>query len=473
METQNHQEYGQVALEEVSIQYQNQEDDSLDILNLVSSISLYESIYSKHTTGYMSVIDGRNLIKNLSLTGQEIFKIRYRLPYKTESSKEEVIERKFRIYKITNIAKQKETDILQGYNIHFCEPNAFRTKEERISKTLRGSHKQMIESLFTDLEISEDVQNIEETEGEKHQFIVPNWSINKTLDWISNNANPIKKNSYKNSMFLYQTLDGQYHFKSMDSMLEETYPYVFSHHPRSNVNNEDLTVEEKNRTILQSSKPQEFDTLHGISTGTYSSMLKVYDPIRKIEEINVYDIKDNISRRNEISETTANSEDKGYIIKPLVSSKEDTGRYGEKPFAERKFNTTILNDYTTTHAFDNAKKLSDTEIFEGIKNTDNSRLERHALIGILQQNKIEVSVPLQTEMQVGQKIKIALPLGQVSIGKESVKVQEDTNYLIISLATHINATTKVGITNLECSKESRVISGSVDTAELIKEMNKT
>ena len=116
METQNHQEYGQVALEEVSIQYQNQEDDSLDILNLVSSISLYESIYSKHTTGYMSVIDGRNLIKNLSLTGQEIFKIRYRLPYKTESSKEEVIERKFRIYKIKNIAKQKETDILQGYN---------------------------------------------------------------------------------------------------------------------------------------------------------------------------------------------------------------------------------------------------------------------------------------------------------------------------------------------------------------------
>jgi len=51
---------------------------------------------------------------------------------------------------------EKETDILQGYNIHFCEPNAFRTKEERISKTLRGSHKQMIESLFTDLEISED-----------------------------------------------------------------------------------------------------------------------------------------------------------------------------------------------------------------------------------------------------------------------------------------------------------------------------
>lgn len=471
METINHQEYGKVVLEEVSIQYQNQEDDRIDILSLANSISLYESIYTKHTTGQMSVIDGRHLIKNLSLTGQELLTIRYRLPYKTESGKDEVIERKFRIYKITNVLKQKETDILQGYNIFFCEPNAFRTKEERISKTLRGSHKQMIESLFTDLEISEDVQNIEETEGEKHQFIVPNWSINRTLDWVVNNANPVKKNSYKNSMFLYQTLDGQYHFKSMDSMLEETYPYIFTHNIK--VNNTQVSEEKKNRTILQTSKPQEFDTLHGTSTGTYSSMLKVYDPIRKIEEINVYDIKDTTYRRNEVSENTANSEMQGSVIKPLVSSEEDTGRYGEKPFAERKFNTTILNDYTTTHAFDNAKKLSDTEVFEGIKNIDNSRLERHSLMGILQQNRIEVMVPLQTEVQVGQKIKLGLPQGQVSIGNERSKVQEDTTYLIISLATHINATTKVGTTNLECSKESRVISGSVDTAELVKEMTTT
>lgn len=468
MKISNHQEYGKVELEEVSIQYQNQEDDKIDIQLLVSSISLYESIYSKHTTGKMLVVDGRNLIKNLSLTGQELLTIKYRLPYKTESGKEEVIERKFRIYKITNVLKQEETDILQGYNVFFCEPNAFRTKEERISKTLRGSHKQMIESLFTDLEISEDVQNIEETEGEKHQFIVPNWSINRTLDWVVNNANPIKKNSYKNSMFLYQTLDGQYHLKSMDSMLEESYPYIFSHIIKQN--NSQISEEEKNRIILQASKPQEFDTLHGTSTGTYSSMLKVYDPIRKIEEINVYDIKDTTSRRNEVSENTANSEMQGSIIKPLVSSEEDTGRYGEKPFAERKFNTTILNDYTTTHAFDNAKKLSDTEVFEGVKHIDNSRLERHSLMGILQQNRIEVMVPLQTEVQVGQKIKLGLPLGQIAI-EDSPKVQEDTTYLIISLATHINATNMVGTTNLECSKESRVIGGSVNTAELIEEMN--
>lgn len=97
MKISNHQEYGKVELEEVSIQYQNQEDDKIDIQLLVSSISLYESIYSKHTTGKMLVVDGRNLIKNLSLTGQELLTIKYRLPYKTESGKEEVIERKFRI----------------------------------------------------------------------------------------------------------------------------------------------------------------------------------------------------------------------------------------------------------------------------------------------------------------------------------------------------------------------------------------
>jgi len=461
METVNHQEYGKVVLEEISIQYQNQEEDKIDILPLANSLSLYESIYSKYTTGYISVIDGRNLIKNLSLIGQEIIKVRYKLPYNSE-----VIDRKFRIYKISEIVKADE--ILQLYNIHFCDSNAFRSKEERISKTLRGSHKDMIESLFTDLEISEEVQNIEETEGDKNQFIVPNWSINKTLDWIVNNASPVNKDSYKNSMFLYQTLDGGYHFKSINTMIRETYPHVFSHTPK--INNTNLSEEEKNRTILQITKPQEFDTLHGVSTGTYSSMLKVYDPIRKIEEINVYDIKDTANRRNEVSESTADSETKGSVIKPLVSSDEDTGRYGEKPFTKRKFNTTILNDYTTTHAFSNSKKLTDNESIEGVKNKDNSRLERHSLMGVLQQNLIEVIVPLQTEIQVGQKIQFALPLGQVSVGESKSKLVEDSTYLIMSLATHINAITKSGTTNLECSKESRVIKGDIDTTELVKEI---
>jgi len=437
---------GKVKVREVTIQYGDQETDFVNIVNQVNSISIYESIFSKHLTGNVVVVDARNLINNLLLTGQENITINCEMAEGGNS-----VNRTFRLYKISNLIR--EGDLVQIYTMHFCDPLMYRSKEERISQALRGSHTDMIEGLFE--ELSGDANFIplftefEETQGDNHQFVVPNWSVNKTLDWLVNNSNPTSEASYKNSMFLYQDMIGQYRFKSMDNMLNDTEEDVFHHVPYNAFTN--VSSEERNLVILSSNKPQEFDTLRGLSTGAYASLLKVYDPIRKLESVKEYDIEDTIQRRQDVRDGNSILAQENPLT-PLIT-KETTF---PKPHKLEQ-PTTILHEYTTTHMFDNKDKIDDEEVFMGVKHTDNSKLERHALLEILNQNRIEVVVPFTSKIRAGKKILLDLPKGEVKIGK-SKGIEFDNYYLITGVSIHIDNVTKVGTTNLECSKESKLLS---------------
>lgn len=436
-------ELGVVSISSISIGYGSTGED-VDITPLVSSLSMYESVFSKHTTGHISVIDGQNIIKNLQLTGQETIEISYEIPYfSVDGYLNDKIERKLRIYKINNIAKKG--DLISAYNIHFCDSLMFRSKEITLSKTFRGSYSDMVKRIFEE-EFDNPIDFVSETEGDNQQFLVPNWSANRTLDWLVNNSNPVSNKSYKNSMFLYQTINGDYYFKSLDDMLISENKIgqnpMFTHIPSS----ASATEAEKNMSIISFGKPQEFDTLRGLSTGAYASTLKVYDPIRKIEEIKIYDIEDTIGRRQSESDNT--TDEKNNSIQPLINLK-------DKPYLEN-VPSTILHDYTTTHVFDNANKLDSDEVFLGVKNTDNSKLERHALIELLNQNQINVVVPLQTELQVGNVITFDLPASELTVGNRKV-IASDNKYLITGISTHIDVPMRRGTTNIECSKESRFV----------------
>jgi len=437
--TSDNSQQGKISIEKIEI-ISPYHSNPWDITNLASRMGLYESIYSKHTTGDISFIDGRNLIKNLSLTGQEKLRVVLQ-PFETDEVQR--IDRTFRIYKLSNVSKVD--DIVQTYNIHFCEQLMFTSKETRLSKTLRGSHKKMLLDVLSTIVESEyggegismeSVGTIDNTEGDNHQFLIPNWSVNKTFDWIVNNSNPSENEvGYKNSMFFYQTLTGQYNFKSLDSMLKEQFSEVFTFYPT--IGNLTSSASEKNKTILASLKPQEFDTLRGTSVGAYASTLKVYDPIRKIEEINTFDIETLYEKRKEKGEY------------PLVN-------YDNKVSdISKKHNSLVINDYTTTHVFSNKKTITDDEEYMGIKSSDNSKLERQALIENLAQNTVEVSLPARTDVSVGQKVKFILQTGEAVINENLLELSADDVYLITGLSLQINVIESNGTLNLECSKESR------------------
>ena len=90
-------------------------------------------------------------------------------------------------------------------------------------------------------------------------------------------------------------------------------------------------------------------------------------------------------------------------------------------------------------------------MFQGYKSVDNARLERNALLEILQQNKIVVTVPMRTDLTVGNVVQLEIPQPEPTNKEDRLN---DGRYLITDLSIVMSVTSQEGEMHLECVKES-------------------
>jgi len=455
----------------------NQYNESLDLTNMVMGFKLYESIFNKFVTGEVSIYDGLNLPKNFRMTGQEFIRIAIRQKEGIDEEAEEKfsIDKTFRIYKLDNINRLDE--LTQTYVFRICDPRMFYARRKRISQTLRGRYDQILQNALVDVgkfKVSE-FDAWEKTVPENKQFICPNWTISQLIDYIVNNSQTSDSHGYKNGMFFYQTLNGGFRFLSFDTMAGMEFPLKFTMTPRNSVETSDENINAPtglNTVITYIKKPQMFDTLQGTVGGAYASTLKVYDPLRKLEEITTYDLESAIEKGEHISgHPMLFVDDMERVLRPnelidaQISPTIDEIDVDIKPTEE--FDSLIINDYHTPHSFDNAENLSDPEVFEARKLKDSGTLERRALLEILQQNRITVTIPLRTDLTVGMIINLAIPTPEVPGEGDKADKVDDGRYLITDIQMDGNLQTKSGVLNIECVKES--YSQKIETAKPLED----
>jgi len=455
----------------------NQYNESLEITNMVMGFKLYESIFNKFVTGEVSLVDGLNLPKNFRLTGQEYLRVslKQKEGMGEDADRDFSIDKTFRIYKLDNITRVDE--LTQAYVMRICDPRMFYARRKRISQTLRGRYDQILQNALVDVGKFnvDEFDAWEQTVPENKQLICPNWNIAQLMDYIVNNSQVSESHGYKNSMFFYQTLNGGFRFQSFDSMCDQEFPIPFSNMPRnaSDTAGENLNAPGGLSTqIINYKKPQMFDTLQATVGGAYSSTLKVYDPIRKLEEEAIFNLEDSMKKGQHVSGHPMLYVDDmervltaGEVIEVEVSPPVDELDIDIQPTKE--FNAVILHDYHNQHSFDNATKLSDPEVFESRKLNDSGILERRALLDILQQHRIQVTIPFRTDLSVGMIIKFQITTPEtMGEGDKADKVNDD-RYLITDLALDGNCSSKTGYCILECVKES--YAEKIETAKPLEE----
>ena len=457
----------------------NQYNESLEITNMVMGFKLYESIFNKFVTGEVSVADGLNLPKNFRLTGQEYLRISIKQKEGNDEEAEEdfSIDKTFRIYKLDNVIRVNE--VTQSYVLRICDPRMFYARRKKISQTLRGRYDQILQNALVDVGKFkvEEFDAWEQTKPDNKQLICPNWSVAQLTDYIVNNSQVGESHAYKNDMFFYQTLNGGFRFQSFDSMCTQEFPIPFSNIPRNTSQTEDENLNAPlglNSAILVYKKPQMFDTLQGTVGGAYASTLKVYDPIRKLEEENVYDLESSMKKGNHVSGHPMLYVDDlervltaGEVTEMTTSPEVSETDVDIQPTQE--FGGVIINDYHNQHSFDNATSLSDPEVFESRKLNDSGVLERRALLDILQQHRIQVTIPLRTDISVGMIIKFVMTTPEtMGEGDKADKVNDD-RYLITDLAVEGDTVSKTGTCTLECVKES--YAQKIETAKPLDEVS--
>lgn len=450
---------GEFSIESLAIV--NQEDESVDISSLAIGVKLFESIYNKFTTGHVNVLDGLNILGNYKFTGQEYIRISVaqKEGVGQDPEKKFTIDKTFRIYKVENVKRPKEAS--QIYQLRFCDPRMFYCRKKRLSRMFRGSYEEMLQqALLEEANVKpQEFDWFEETEPKNMQFICPNWTVSRFIDYVVNEANIGESAEWKNGMFFFQTLNGGFRFSSIDTMLKREFPVPFSYRPRSAEETSELDLNAKgglNSMIKSFYIPQQFDTLRGTAKGAYASMQKTYDPIRKQEVEFVYDLEKTMSRGKHLSgfplirtgemERSLTLENQ---IDPMISPAVTEVDIDFPP--NESYDSNVSYDFTSSHLFDNVDTLGSDEVFQGYKSVDNARLERNALLEILQQNKIVVTVPMRTDLTVGNVVQLEIPQPEPTNKEDRLN---DGRYLITDLSIVMSVTSQEGEMHLECVKES-------------------
>jgi len=457
---------GGVNIEAITIV--NQYGDALDISMLSMGVRLYESIYSKFVTGDIAVMDGLNVLKNFRFTGQETVRISFKQQEGSgqAASTKDSIDKVFRVYKVSNLERIK--DSTQSYLIKMCDPRMFRARRQRLSQTLRGSYTDMLVGLFTDskygLNIPKtDIDLWEQTTPDNFQFISPSWTIARLADHFVSQASKGNDTHTKNGMFLFQTLNGGFRFASIDTLTQQEFPLEFSYKPRSdsNTDNKDLNAPDGSNTqIIAFSKPQMFDTLQGTVGGAYASSMKVYDPLRKLEQDVVFDLEESYTKGDHVSgHPLVMTGELEIIGKPGILTDPNDSPNIDQIDADlpinKSFESVVLYTNNSNHDFTNGTVVTGAEAFLGQNFKDNAVLERRALMENLQQHRILITIPARTDLTVGTVIVLNLPSPESQNANDDTSDQlNDDRYLVIDQCIDINPLTKRGVSHLECVKES-------------------
>ena len=457
----------------------NPEKESIDITALTSNITIFEAIDKPFLSGRITIVDGLDILKNYKIVGQESLTIKIRQAEGNGSQysiPEFSIDKVFRIYSVTDVIRTNQNT--QTYVIHFVDPKFFTCEKTIISQTLRGTYSGMLLKVleeyagFKNLAGAPAYDKWDESTPEHNQFIIPNWNVNRFIEYVCNNAELQGNKTFKNSMFFYQSLNGEFRFDSFQSMTARQFPLTFSYTPRNDLKSEEANInaEDKglNTQILKLEVPQRFNTMVGLTSGAYSSKLLSYDPVRKLEEETVYSISDVYKRGAE----------EGHVSQPPIiraSDMETTFRAEEISSIEKSpemreefvdlapdisYDTNILYKVSMTNAFSDESKLVDASEGKSITQQkgqeyrDTGHLERAALLSLFEQSQIKVTLPFRSDMTVGTVINLDIPSPEKKTDDTPGDEMMDSKYLIGKLVYRISPLDGMGSLTIQDIKES-------------------
>ena len=457
---------GEFALESMTLV--NADGDTLAIEDIVVNFRMYESIYSKFVSADISIVDSLNILKNFKLVGQEYVRIALRGKENdgSESELANSIDKVFRVYKVQN--NLRVDDKTQSYVLQLCEPRLFYLQKQRISGTWTGSWSQICLGVMQDYGNMKgtEIDFWEESDPSNVQFICPNWSVNKFLDYTIQNAEKDNSGSWKQGFFLFQTLNGGFRFMSMDEMCAREHGQQFEYRPKtSQIDSLNAPVNVPgvglNSTILSYSKPQLFDTLRGTVAGSYSATMHVYDPLRKMDRTYHYDMKEVMDKGTHVSGNfpMVRLDEPEVILKARNQTDSmlpaDYDELDADAAPNKAFDSVVEYTYTTTHSFGDATDVTSNEPLIGLKSDNTGPLERKALLETLQQNRIKFTVPLRTDFTVGSIVKLIIPEPELKRPDSSIESNvNDNRYLVTDMCMDADPTKNTGFLHIEAVKES-------------------
>ena len=233
-----------------------------DITGLVTSMTVYESIFQQSLIAEFDIADGISLFEDLNITGNE--KISTVITKQMDkATPPEEIQNDWYVLDIPLFTRPKPD--IQAYKIRGVTPLGLVSKFRRISHVLSGTPIDIISSLYDQL--GSKVELYGEVAVGVMKYIPPRLTYADAIN------NMLKKTVAPDGspFFAYQTLeDSKYRLRSYNDMVLSSSLEIYTHASfYSGETQADEAFEEKGKRILEVSSRLGFSAYTGMKHGSY------------------------------------------------------------------------------------------------------------------------------------------------------------------------------------------------------------
>ena len=423
----------------------------IDITAIVSTVNIYQNIFRHYMECELVFTDASKFIHNLpqfkeekitgGFTGTEIVVIEYKENGNT--GKEKVFTHTFRMYSLSdrNSLENSELYLMSGIS-----EEGWQLQSKRISKTFgSGTIESMMKSVFQNYFKSPNIQevyttlksitnnrvnkqlNTMESIG-NHKFIVPNWTVDTTIDFFCDEADCATRIPY----FLFYEDSENFNFSNVNGLTKQE-PIDEYFYAKTNIRSDGSSEEDNKEVMIPSDKiitgykvNRQIDFLENVQTGLYRASTNSVDTLKKKSKNVVYDYQTYAPIFNKLQERII----AGVVEQDVPVYSLMTSRTG--------------HDVDPLFASENPLP----------KRTNVTRDIRQSFMSSVFNTALEVSIPGNANLKVGQVIKLSFPVDTDESDLEEEDKYLTGNYLITKVRQLFTPNSTE--TLLECTKDGGI-----------------
>lgn len=252
-----------------------QTSGSVDLKPFMLELSYYEDIYNCSVSGTLVLSEAYGAIRKNALTGGELLTISF-----VNATGGEPIQKVFNVFSISD----RDFDIGNNYEtyiLNFCTEDLMISEKYRMSKSYTNKYIHDIAKDILDNKLKTGTSlDIENTYG-SYDIIITNKKFFHAVNFLAMYALP-QSDSSKADMLFFENNEG-YKFKSLQTLYKQNSVYEYSYNPK-NVNPSSIGLsrfESQRKNILVLEVLKNFDTLEGVSKGSFMNRTIVVDPLSR------------------------------------------------------------------------------------------------------------------------------------------------------------------------------------------------
>ena len=266
----------------------------VDVMPMIESFNIYESIFKTFVTGNITLLDRVNFINTVNITGTEPITIEFRTKGSNHSVNVNLI-----VSKVKN--KEKVNENITRYTLSLVSPEFIKDSRTKISRSFDGKYSEIVNTIYSTY-LSSGVPLWLESTNNNNRVIIPNKS---PIDAINMLAQFSLAETADNANFLFFQTTKSFHFRSISEMiyLDQVQSEGITFRAEKEQVSQEIPVVQKATRAIEFEVKSDVDVLRHTALGTYgASLIK-------------HDIRSKSWRRSEFSyhDTFSFDSDKNFI----------------------------------------------------------------------------------------------------------------------------------------------------------------